>query len=215
MKNVTMSRLGGFIRGIFKSSFNKQGGHSELDSGSTAWVVGHLHCASTIVYGFTLIELLVVVIIIGILAAIAVPQYQKVVDKSRYVQLQSNVEALLKAQQLYYMANGVYATTFAELGDDAKPAGYSVDKKGNWTRWKGNELRDYIVIGLSTDRTEASYLYAREQGAHVAYWTSLSGKSKRCLAYPEGGERGKAVCKSVTGRSTPSRTGADGESYDF
>lgn len=164
-------------------------------------------------YGFTLIELLVVVLIIGILAAIAVPQYQKVVDKSRYVQLQSNVEALLKAQQLYYMANGVYATTFAELGDDAKPSGYSVDGKGNWTRWKGNELRDYIVIGL--ERTEAAYLYARELGAHVAYWTTLSGESKRCLAYPESGERGKAVCKSVTGRSTPSRTGADGESYDF
>ena len=57
---------------------------------------------------FTLIELLVVVLIIGILAAVAVPQYQKAVEKSRIVRLLPQLRSLKDQLEVYYMANGTY-----------------------------------------------------------------------------------------------------------
>ena len=80
-------------------------------------------------HAFTLIELLVVVLIIGILAAIALPKYEKAVVKSRAVQLRTLQRSLATAQKSYYMANNTYPTEFGQLDisfDNLTPGNASI-----------------------------------------------------------------------------------------
>ena len=65
--------------------------------------------------GFTLIELLVVVLIIGILASIALPQYTKAVEKSRATEAIQLLGNLANAEWIYYMQNSSFTNDLSVL----------------------------------------------------------------------------------------------------
>ena len=126
--------------------------------------------------GFTLIELLVVVLIIGILAAIAMPQYEKAVMKSRYSNLMATVNALGAAEESYYMATGQYTNDFETL--DITPGGCTVsgDKQTctyDWGSCKLDATRDGGRVAC-VNNTSMRNGYAKyfEHGGHADWGRS-------------------------------------------
>lgn len=65
--------------------------------------------------GFTLIELLIVVVIIGVLAAIAIPKFQSTKGKAYLTSLRSDLRNVATAQEGYFYANGVYSSSLNAL----------------------------------------------------------------------------------------------------
>ena len=107
--------------------------------------------------GFTLLELLVVVLIIGILAGIALPQYRKVKEKAEASQLLTLVKTFHEAQQRFYLINNTFATNFDDL--DIEFSGFKRSGCGSFSSFpKSDCMSDgKNVIFISTIYGIASY----------------------------------------------------------
>jgi len=66
--------------------------------------------------GFTLIELLIVVVIIGILAAIAIPKFSATREKAYFAAMKSDLKNLASQEEIYYADQYAYTTSITNLG---------------------------------------------------------------------------------------------------
>ncbi len=145
--------------------------------------------------GFTLIELLVVVLIIGILAVVALPQYQKAVKKARGTEVLTALDAYDKAISSYYLTHGFYGGARADTLDVQMP----ILKHFLYASVGGDRTPDFQVgsnflqVGTGTSTqillvekgTTLGVWAEWDKGSRPQRWCSDNGKdiSKECAAY--------------------------------
>ena len=156
--------------------------------------------------GFTLIELLVVVLIIGILAAVALSQYQKVVEKSRLTEAITILRSIANANQIFFMHNGRYAgPTEIDLLDITVPGAVDTTWGSGRIRTKyfiysptgSGILEDLLALAQRTSDTEnpsVYKLYIKPEAPNRIYCTANSNSAATSVQ--------RKLCNEVNARGS-------------
>ena len=134
--------------------------------------------------GFTLLELLVVVLIIGILAGIALPQYQMAVGKSKFSTLKNLTHSLAGAAQRYYLLHDSYT-------------GISVNKLDV-------EIPSDSGCGIDITSDGGNYLQCCKEifSKNICYYANINtGKPLYCFVFStDRNDKANTLCKKETGK---------------
>ena len=152
--------------------------------------------------GFTLIELLVVVLIIGILSAVAMPQYTKTVEKARISEAVTTISYIKKQMEFRWMECGGDEECMAGLSDYLELTG------GTWETGVDYITKNFIYsidYSISADSAKGDYGLGYTAGSS---WGELIDIIHNEKPYCEGyTEYGCEICRSMKGQGFEIPTG--------